>query len=607
MVLAKGAIIGDRFEVIGPLGKGGMGQVVSVVDRELGSTRLALKVLYQHLVNDEQVLSRFRNEVINARCLNHRQIVRTYELGRTANNRYYISMELIDGSDVRDILNRRNGQGLEPEKAINIIHQVASGIAHAHRNGVIHRDIKPRNILVRSNGDIKISDFGLSRQLDASQAITRTGETVGTPLYMSPEQFRGEEPDIRSDIYSIGIVAYELVTGKVPFHDDTYYHLAVKHLSQPLPDFEGLDSLKLPTWYRHMVRTCTEKNKENRFNSADELLETIERGARLKGRRHTVDITSEETKTDGHDPYVRKIEESVAQAYKQKRRRYLIGTCLVFLLSIYSSPSLRDLFAIGSLMLHRGVNTLGTPALTRSAHTPIRLLWGIERDAIDPENLLEVLEDTTEDSLSLQHEAKLLIRAGIPLTATDYKRNTVLHLAAKRGWSDIIPEILERARLADKANYKGETALHHSVREHDIVSTRAIAESSRSINQADHDGNTPAHLAVHLRNVAIVRELSRHKADLNKRNREGKTPLHIAMNDTNPNQLALVNELISGGADVDLPDFKGRKSSDIAFSSKNLELLRLALRHARTKQGNTGHPEKERSGEADKTSPSPTQ
>jgi serine/threonine-protein kinase len=583
LVLSKGAIIGDRFEVIGPLGEGGMGQVVSVIDRELGSTPLALKVLYQHLVNDAQVLERFRNEVRNARCLSHRQIVRTYELGHTNKNRYYISMELIDGSDVREILNRRNGSGIELEQAVDILRQVTSGIAHAHRKGVIHRDIKPRNILVSTNGDIKISDFGLSRQLDASHHLTKTGEAVGTPLYMSPEQFRGEEPDIRSDIYSIGIVAYELITGKVPFHDETYYHLAVKHLSEPLPNFEELAELKIPTWYRHIVRTCTEKNKNNRFSSADELLEAIEHGGKISMASSTYSPKAIEVEKGSDDPYIRQIEELAQKRFKQKRNRYLSGTFLVFLLSIYSSLALQDLIAIGTLMLHKSFVAMRMRPIARIVHAPIRFIWNIDRDATNPMDLLNVLKDKKGDVDSLRREASLLVRAGIPLDAVDHQGNTALHLAASRGWSDLVKLILARADLADRRNKRGETAIHRSIRQHDLASVRALANSTNNINQADFDGNTPVHLAVDLRNIAILRELIRNDAALNIRNHNGETPLHTSMKDHNPNQLEIVNELVAGGADIDFPDSRGKRSSEIAFSSSNLELFRLALTHSKTK------------------------
>jgi serine/threonine protein kinase len=270
--LEKGALIAHRYEVCERIGTGGMGQVFRVVDRELNDEVVALKLLHPHLAEDQNVFRRFRNEVSVARALSHPNIVRTHDIGRAEEGFMYISMEFVDGESLKDKLAESNSakdiaDRLSFEDEVGILIQILSGVAYAHGKGVIHRDLKPANVLLSRSGEVKLADFGTARILGMDTSITRTGQVIGTPDYMSPEQIRGANLDQSCDIYSLGMIAYELVTGQKPFPADSAVAVAFKHLNDPLPSFaeSGKD---IPQWYEDATRKAAAKNKEDRFPSA---------------------------------------------------------------------------------------------------------------------------------------------------------------------------------------------------------------------------------------------------------------------------------------------------------------------------------------------------
>src|SRR2546427_7834974 len=215
-----------RYKVVRKLGAGGMADVYLAEDQELGRP-VAIKILNDRHAQDDQFVERFRREAKNAASLSHPNIVSIYDRGE-AEGSYYIAMEYLDGRTLKELL-VRNGPPPIPI-AIDYARQILSALAFAHRNGIVHRDIKPHNIVVGGDGRLKVTDFGIARS-GASQ-MTEVGSIVGTAQYLSPEQARGAPVDPRSDLYSLGIVLYEMLTGHVPFTGDTPVEIAMKHLSQ---------------------------------------------------------------------------------------------------------------------------------------------------------------------------------------------------------------------------------------------------------------------------------------------------------------------------------------------------------------------------------------
>lgn len=289
LLVEPGVVIAGRFEICERLGAGGMGMVYRAIDRELEGEEVALKLLLPHLAQDEQVFKRFRQEVQVARSLSHPNIVRTHDIGRAPGEIFYISMEYVKGVSLKDMLRARqllhdedathnqqtvSGTAFAFDEALRIIYQLCSGLAYAHAKGVIHRDIKPANVLLSDSGEVKIADFGTARFMGLDTTLTQAGQVIGTPDYMSPEQIRGEQLDQSCDIYSLGILAYELVVGVRPFAADTSLAVAFKHLHEPLPAI-NCEQLNVPRWFEQLLQKASSKKKSERFQSVIELASTL--------------------------------------------------------------------------------------------------------------------------------------------------------------------------------------------------------------------------------------------------------------------------------------------------------------------------------------------
>ena len=268
-----GTLFDGRYQVVRKLGAGGMANVYLAEDQELGR-RVAIKVLNDRHANDEQFVERFRREAKNAAALSHPNIVSIYDRGE-AEGSYYIAMEYLDGRSLKELIVSR---GPAPANvAIEYARQILSALRFAHRHGIVHRDIKPHNVLVDGEGRVKVTDFGIARA-GASQ-MTEAGSIVGTAQYLSPEQARGSGVDQRSDLYSLGVVLYELLTGTVPFNGETPVEIAMKHLSQvPEPPSERRPGL--PHELDLVVTRALAKDPHERYQTAEEMDADLERVAR---------------------------------------------------------------------------------------------------------------------------------------------------------------------------------------------------------------------------------------------------------------------------------------------------------------------------------------
>ncbi len=267
--LKRGRVFGDRYEVIEELGEGGMGIVYKVFDRKI-EEKVALKVLAPEIAGDEKTIERFRNELKLARKVSHRNVCRMYDLSEEEKTPF-ITMEFVPGENLKSLI-RRVGQ-LSKVKAISIAKQVCEGLAEAHRLGVVHRDLKPQNIMVDSEGNARIMDFGIARSI-RTKSITETGMIIGTPEYMSPEQVEGVETDHQSDLYSLGVILFEMLTGRVPFRGETPLSVILKHKTEQPPDPRKFDE-NIPIAISRMILKCMEKDKKKRYQTANALLDDL--------------------------------------------------------------------------------------------------------------------------------------------------------------------------------------------------------------------------------------------------------------------------------------------------------------------------------------------
>jgi serine/threonine protein kinase/Flp pilus assembly protein TadD len=267
--LQPGVLFGGRYEILGVLGQGGMGAVYKARDRELDRL-IALKVIRPELATDPAILQRFKQELILSRNITHKNVVRIYDLGEADGVRF-ISMEYVDGEDLRTLL-RRAGK-FSPKEAIAVVEQVCRALDSAHSEGVIHRDLKPQNIMRDKHGRIVVMDFGLARSLGDS-GLTQTGAIVGTLEYMSPEQALGTTLDQRSDIFSVGLIFYELLTGKAPYESDTAIASLMKRTREDARSASDVDA-SVPKSLSAIVSRCLEREPANRYHSAVELLQQL--------------------------------------------------------------------------------------------------------------------------------------------------------------------------------------------------------------------------------------------------------------------------------------------------------------------------------------------
>lgn len=273
-VLSRGATLAGRYEIIEPIGQGGMGAVYKVFDTRIQDT-IALKLLKPEIARDEETVTRFRDELKLARKISHRNVGRMFDIGEEGFS-IYITMEFVSGEDLKSFI-RRSGH-LTEAKTLDLARQITEGVAEAHRLGVIHRDLKPQNIMIDRDGNPRIMDFGIARSIH-SKSRTGTGVIIGTPEYMSPEQADGGEVDARSDIYSLGIILYEMATGHVPFEGETPLSIAVKHKSEPPQNPRELNS-QVSELLSRIIMKCLEKDKNRRYRNAGELLIDLEALAR---------------------------------------------------------------------------------------------------------------------------------------------------------------------------------------------------------------------------------------------------------------------------------------------------------------------------------------
>jgi len=267
--LERGTTFARRFEIIEEIGQGGMGTVYKAFDNKVREV-VALKLLKPEIASDLEVIERFRNEIKLARQVSHRHVCRMYDMGEEWLS-IYISMEYVPGEDLKSFI-RRSGH-LNEAKAVGLARQIAEGLAEAHRLGVVHRDLKPQNVMIDKDGNAKIMDFGIARSLH-TKGVTGTGVIIGTPEYMAPEQAEGRDIDHRVDIYALGAILFEMVTGRVPFEGTTPLSIVIKHRSEPPADPQTINA-QISAGLSRIILKCLEKKREDRYQSTVEVLEDL--------------------------------------------------------------------------------------------------------------------------------------------------------------------------------------------------------------------------------------------------------------------------------------------------------------------------------------------
>lgn len=336
--LHPGTVLANRYEILRLLGEGGMGAVFQAHDRELDRL-VALKVIRPELASRQEALRRFKQELILARQVTHKNVIRIFDLGESEGIKF-ITMEYVEGKDLKTLLYQKGTPTLA--QAVSIIRQVSQALAAAHEEGVVHRDLKPQNIMVDGEGRVRVMDFGIARSV-ALGGMTETGALMGTPEYMSPEQVRGEEADARSDLFALGIIFYELLTGKIPYQADTPMASMFKRTQQTaIPPAEVNPGV--PLVLSDIVSECLQVDRQRRYQSAREILHDL---AAFEGGTPI-----------GATPLRARARTEAAPVIAPRRawRLWLVGAGLSGLILAVAIPSVRN------VILRRPVESSATPA-----------------------------------------------------------------------------------------------------------------------------------------------------------------------------------------------------------------------------------------------------
>lgn len=342
-MIAKGKLINDRYEIEKLIGEGGMANVYLANDKIL-YRKVAVKVLRGDLAGDEKFVRRFQREALAASSLSHPNIVEIYDVGEDEGN-FYIVMEYIEGKTLKQLIKKRGV--LTISETIDIMLQLLDALAHAHDSYIIHRDIKPQNIMIKDSGLVKITDFGIAVAINSAQ-LTQTNSVMGSVHYLPPEQAGGKGSTIRSDIYSLGILLFEMLTGKVPFKGDSAVEIALKHIKETMPSAKEINPV-IPQALENVILKASAKNPKNRYRDVREMMDDIktcldekrDNEPKIKfkypesefSETKKVTIEKEEKKVKEEKPVVKQIKED-DKIEKSNKKKMIILASIVGLFAI---------------------------------------------------------------------------------------------------------------------------------------------------------------------------------------------------------------------------------------------------------------------------------
>lgn len=392
-MITRGQLINDRYEIIRSIGEGGMANVYLAQDTIL-DRQVAVKILRGDLAEDEKFVRRFQREAISASSLNDPNIVEVYDVGED-DGKYFIVMEYVQGPTLKQLIKKRGSLTL-PE-AQDIMLQLTSAVAHAHESYIIHRDIKPQNVVILEDGRVKIMDFGIAVALNAGE-LTQTNSVMGTVYYIPPEQANGGAATVKSDIYSLGILMYELVTGHVPFKGDSPVEVAIKHMNEPLPSICEYDP-EMPQSIENIILRASAKNPKNRYDTAQEMHEDLET-ALNKERFNEPKVVYKYPEKDFDDSEPKKSRASRTAENEEKKKEKRINKALIIVGAI-----------IGVLLLGLLFVFFIWPKISSSSQVEIPDVQGMTvaqaEKALENEGL-EVSEETVEEASDEIEEGKVI-------------------------------------------------------------------------------------------------------------------------------------------------------------------------------------------------------
>lgn len=417
-MLSKGQKINDRYEIIKTIGEGGMANVYLANDTIL-DRKVAIKVLRGDLSNDEKFIRRFKREALSVSNLSHPNIVEVYDVGEEDGN-YYIVMEYIEGKTLKQLLQKRGALTLN--EVIDIMTQLTDGLAHAHEAYIIHRDIKPQNIMIEDNGLVKITDFGIAMALNSTQ-LTQTNSVMGSVHYLPPEQANGKGSTVKSDIYSLGILMYELLTGSVPFKGDTAVEIALKHMKEKIPSIRKQNPT-IPQSVENIVLKATAKNPKNRYDNVRDMYKDLQTALQRDNEKRLVyeypENDLEETKVI---PQVTKEIKQVIDKPTAKEEDSEDNSVLKEKDEKNKLPIILAVVLLGTLIVLAGVYLLITSKDVKEVKVPN--VVGLTTEVAIKKIKEKCLEYTTKSEESTTVEEGKVIRTEPKAGSTRTKKSTI--------------------------------------------------------------------------------------------------------------------------------------------------------------------------------------
>lgn len=512
---SRETLLDGRYQLLEKLGAGATGVVFKGCDLQLDHQTVAIKILYPHLVQGAASIAQFKREVLITQRLSHPCIVQTYRFLQTAEGNAALVMEHVEGDSLRSRL-ENHPQGLPVDELIGILFAVACGLDFSHSLGVLHRDLKPDNILVAAGGIAKIADFGLAQNLRGGDQL-RQG-TVGTPYYMAPELFHGAVSDASSDVYSFGVMAFELASGRLPYRSQSLFELAVAHREAALPALDQ-ERPELPRWLCELIGRCCGKTRSAR-PSLTQIIATVEEHAKATvadlARLHTT-----RSEIDAAAPGVHATRRTPVRSHP-----FILLFLILLLLALlglviiprtFTSVTWRHAAAVGRMEYYLGVRL---PFLYRA--------MGINEDIHNPELSLRMSRITVFVPLF----------AGVDpnYRASDGKQSLQRIAAMGRSATfqdQAVDYLLEFGADVNGTDSAGRTGLWYASEEGNIRVAERLLAARADPQLGDSDGVTPLHRALAQRETGIVFLLLRHGASVTKADVRGETPIHIAARQCN--------------------------------------------------------------------------
>ena len=410
-----GRMLGNRYEIIEKIGEGGMA-IVYKARCHLLNRYVAVKVLRPEFAIDESFVKKFKREAQAAASLSHPNVVNIYDVGQEGST-YYIVMEYIEGKTLKDIIKEQKGP-LPVKFAVEIARQVCKALEHAHKNGIVHQDVKPHNILIKPDGTVKVTDFGIARAA-SSFTMTYSNNIMGTAYYFSPEQAKGMVTDEKSDIYSLGIVLYEMVTGKVPFEGDSPISIALKHIQEDVVPPSTLN-YEVPKNLEAIILKAMEKDRMKRYNSASEFLKDLDEFLKYPWKEIVVDVSDGPTQVIPKEEIKNGLKEELKTAKIEKSPKKGRG----FIAAVFSLL----LLALITFLIW---NFFGGYLFNKTVTVPNVINKSVEEARSILESKKLVMEIVREDYNSQVEKGRIISQN--PSSNMEVKQGTVVKVVVSKG------------------------------------------------------------------------------------------------------------------------------------------------------------------------------